>query len=309
VDENEVWQWLIGKFRKFDHQAPEADAAQKYLASQIEQHLGSRLRGQHLTVRMETDLKTRKVTLSFQPDTLPRIQSVVFTGNQAVSSDELNSALKTILANGEYTDRKFASAVEMNLRPVYEKHGFYRVAFAPQQPAWVESGVSVNVAITEKAPYRLGKVELIGENLPLDAMLSAAKFPKEKLANWQQIQEGVWEMEKVVKRTGFFDATASSERSYDDVAHVLDLRIRIDKGVLYRFGEVRISGLSPELQKRAREIWRPKAGDPYDYGYPNEFFQAFSRVADFRSFRKYDALAQKGPGDHVMDVSLIFEAR
>src|SRR5262249_47303870 len=161
-----------------------------------------------------------------------RIHSVVFTGNQAVSSEELNSALKTILANGEYTDRRFASAVEMNLRPVYEKHGFYRVAFTPQQPAWVESGVSVNVAITEGAPYRLGKVELIGEDLSLDAMLSAGKFPKEKLANWQQIQEGIWEMEKVVKRTGFLDATASPERSYDDVAHVLHLRVPIQKGPL-----------------------------------------------------------------------------
>jgi len=30
---------------------------------------------------------------------------------------------------------------------------------------------------------------------------------------------------------------------------------------------------------------------------------------DFRIFRKYDAVAQKGDGDHVMDITLLFEVR
>jgi len=39
-------------------------------------------------------------------------------------------------------------------------------------------------------------------------------------------------MEKVVKRTGFFEAAASPDRIFDDTAHVLDLKIRIAKGPL-----------------------------------------------------------------------------
>ena len=140
-------------------------------------------------------------------------------------------------------------------------------------------------------------------------MLAAAKFPTGELANWKLIQEGIWAMEKVVKRTGFLDARASADRTYDDTAHMLALRVRIAKGPLYHFGEIRITGLSPDLQERARRIWQPKAGDPYDYGYTSEFFQAFSRVVDFRAFRKYDAKATKGAGDHVMDINLVFEGR
>src|SRR5437763_830676 len=140
-------------------------------------------------------------------------------------------------------------------------------------------------------------------------MSSAAKFPRGRLANWKQIQEGIWEMEKVVKRTGFFEAAASPDRSYDDGAHVLELRIRVEKGPLYHFGEVRITGLSPDLVDRAKRLWKPKAGEPYDYAYPNDFFQAFSRTVDFRNYRKYDAVAHKGTGDHVMDINLVFEPR
>lgn len=309
ADEEEAWQWLSARFRPFDHQVPQVDAAQKFLAGEIERHIGSRMRGQHITVRMETDLRTLKLTLSFQPEVLPRVQSVAFTGNQAVTSSELAAVLNRVVANAEYTDRKFAAAVDLNLRPVYEEHGFYRVRFTPGAAQLSDAAVSLTVAITEGASYQLGKLEILGDNLPVDAMISAGKFPRGKLANWKQIQDGIWEMEKVVKRTGFFDATASPNRSYDDATHVLDLRIQMQKGPLYHFGEVRFSGLTPDLEGRAKRLWKAKPGDPYDYAYPNEFFRAFSRIVDFRSFRKYEAVVQKGTGDHVMDINLVFESR
>jgi outer membrane protein assembly factor BamA len=333
VDEGEVWRWLSTRFGRFDHQVPQVDAAQKFLAGEIERHIGALVsaqapqdsnnlaaagsfvrellkRGQHLTVRMETDLRTRKLTLSFQPEVLPRVQSVAFTGNQAIPSNELSSVLNRIVSDAEYTDRKFAAILELNLRPVYEERGFYRVKLTPAPAQWSDSGVSVTVAIAEGAPYQLGKVEMAGDDLPAGAMLAAGKFPRGKLANWKQIRDGILEIERVVRRAGYFEVTASADRSYDDVAHVLDLRIQVQKGPLYRFGEVRFTGLSPDLEGRARRLWKPKPGDPYDYAFPNDFFQEFSRIVDFSHFRKYEAVASpNGKGDHVMDMTLAFEAR
>ena len=309
ADENEAWRWLVSRFSTFDHRIPQADAAQKYLARQLEGHLADRLRGQPLTVRMETDLKTRKLVFSFQPEILPRIQSVTFAGNRAVASAELSSVLNRIVSNEEYTARRFATAVELNLRTLYEQRGLYRVRFTPGDLRWSESGVSLGVTVAEGEAYQLGQVELVGENLPVDAMLSAAKLPTGKLANWKLIQDGIWAMEKIVKRTGYFEVTAFSDRIYDDAAHMLGLRVRFAKGPLYHFGEIHIVGLSPNMQEQARRTWQPKPGDPYDYAYPNEFLQAFSRIVDLRNFRKYDAAPKKGAGDHVFDVNLVFEAR
>jgi outer membrane protein assembly factor BamA len=309
ADETEAWKWLVAKFHRFDHQVPQVDEAQKYLAREIEGHLASGMRSQHVTVRMEADLKTRRMTVSFQPEVLPRIQSVAFTGNRAIAAAELTSALSRVVTNEGYTERKFAGLVEMNLRPLYEQYGYYRVQFAPGGPQWTDTGVSLNLGIVEGPLYRLGKVELLGDNLPVDAMLSAAKFPSGECANWRQIQQGIWDMERVVKRTGFFEAAASPERSSDDALHLLDLHIRIAKGPLYHFGEVRIVGLSPDLQAKARKAWKPQFGDPFDFGYSNDFFQAFSRMVDLRAFRKYKAEARKAAGDHVMDIDLVFEPR
>jgi len=309
TDENEIWQWLSRRFGRFNRQVPQAEAAQRYLAHEIEQHLGDKMRDQHMTVRMETDLKTRALVLSFEPEVLPRVQSVAFSGNQAVPSADLASALNGVVLNSDYTSRRFASAVDLNLRPVYEEHGYYRVQFAPGGPEFKNGGVAVQLAIQEGAPYTLGKVDVDGTDLPADRMMSAAKLPIGELANWKQIQTGIWDMERVVKRTGFFEAVATPDRLYDDSAHILNLRVRIKKGPLYRFGEIRMTGLGAELETQARASWKPKSGDPYDYAYPSEFLRAFSRSADLRGFRKIDAKTRRGAVDHVMDIELVFEPR
>jgi outer membrane protein assembly factor BamA len=311
IDEKEAWQWLSARFQVFDRRVPGADPAQRFLAGEIEGHLGSKLRGKHLVARMESDLTKNEMMVSFQPEGLPAVRSVAFTGNQTVASGKLESALSPVLGNPgfRYTERKLTEAVELNLRPVYEEYGLYRVRFAPSEPRWVETGVDLTIAITEGSPYQLGKVEITGEDLPLEAMVSAAKFPKGKLANWKKIQESVWEMEKVLKRRGFLAVSSVFERSFDDAGRALDLRVKVSKGPVYRLGEVRVTGLSPELEGKARRVWKPKAGEPYDYAYPNDFFQEFSKTVDFGGFRKYKADMQMRANEPVIDINLVFERR
>lgn len=308
ADENETWQWLVSKFHRFDHEVPGVDEAQRYLARQLEQHFAGRLHGQALAIRMEADLDRRTTVLSFQPEVLPRIQSIAFTGNQAAPTAELNSVMNRVAANEGYTDRRFASLVDLNLRPVYEQRGLYRVRFASGAPQWSDAGVSVGVTITEGAPYQLGKVELVGEDLPAEVTVTAAKLPTGKLANWKLIQECLWDMEKAAKRKGFLEVATSPARLFDDAGQILNLRIRIDKGPLYHLGEVQFRGLSPDLQTRARQLWKPRPGDPFDPVYPSEFIQALSRVVDLGRYRKYDVATKKGSGDYVVDVSVVFEA-
>lgn len=309
VDEEEVWRWLGARFPSLKKQAPEAGAAQQFLAREIQQYAGAKLRGQKVTPRLESDLITRQMTISFQPETLPRIRSVSFSGNRSVAAAELSAALDRVLADKGYTPRSFASAVELNLRPVYEEHGLYRAQFAPGGPEWSGGDVALTVGITEGPAYQFGKVDVSGDALPVQKMLAEAKLPAGKLANWKQIQNGVWEMEKVVKRTGFFEASAVTERSFDDAARTLNLRVQVSKGPLFRFGQVRTSGLGPDLQKEALRLWRPKTGDPYDYAYASDFFQAFSRVLDFGRLQKWEAETKPGAGDHVVDITLVFVPR
>jgi outer membrane protein assembly factor BamA len=198
----------------------------------------------------------------------------------------------------------------------------YRVRF-PNIAAHLESDWSVSVLTTveEGAKYVLGDIQLVGDQLPVDAMLKAAKFRKGDPANWSEIQNSLWELEKPVKRLGYLNASAKPQRilrdnqrdnprdNQRDDQRVLDLRISMNLGPLYKFGQLQITGLTPNLEAQARKIWSLKTGDPFDYDYPKDFFRDFFRSVDSQQFNKFNVKMQKGAGENVMDFSLAFEPR
>jgi len=314
VNEDEVWGWLAARFPTLNHKVPANGAAQNFLGRKIEEHLGAALEGHHVSAKLKADvMHGGKSNVSFQPDPLPRIAAISFTGQSELTSEQLADLIPKDMREQGYTDRSFRQAVELNLRRAYEEHGMYRVRFpgitAQREPGWT---VSVTTSIEEGAKYTLGEVQVSGDNvlgdeLPIDAMLKAGKFRKGELANWTQIQNSIWELEKPVKRLGYFHAAATAQRIYHDDQHILDLKISMNLGPIHKFGQLQITGLPPDLEAQARKTWNLKAGDPFDYDYPRDFLQAFFRSVDSRQFKKYSVKLQPGAGDNVMDFALIFE--
>jgi outer membrane protein assembly factor BamA len=310
VDDAELWQWLASQYPAFNRKVPANDAAQEFLSKMLAEHSKTELEGQPVVTRMETDLVRHKIFVSFQLATLPRIYSMNFTGQHELTSDALGEILsKLIPADEGYIERHFRGVVEINLRRAYEEHGMYRVQFPKITPQKAAAGsVTVTTAIEEGPQYKLGDVNFVGDNLPVEVMLKAAKFKKGQIANWTEIQQGIWEAEKPVKRTGYFAASAHPERIFHDGQLVLDLRIPFSLGPLYHAGRLKIIGLTPEQEDKARKLWKLHPGDPYDYAYPDEFLKTFAQSVAPGQFKKFTSAAQK-QGDNVMDVTLLFEPR
>ncbi len=116
VEEGEIWKWLTAKFPLFDHNVPENDAAQQVVARQIEAHLGAKMHGEKIVVKMESDFTTRRSIISFQPEHLPRIGSMTFVGTREMTEDQAKAVMQKVTADRGYTDRSFRSLLENNLR-------------------------------------------------------------------------------------------------------------------------------------------------------------------------------------------------
>ena len=310
VDESELWGWIVSRYPTLNRKAPGNDAAQEFIARRIEEHLGNRLEGRHIAARRESDLQHRPL-VSFQPQTLAHLSAIEFSGNGEFNSEALTKIVKTVFADRGYTDRGFAEVVELNLRRAYEEHGMYRVRFpSVKGRALSASEIAASVVIEEGPKFTLGDVTFAGDNLPLDAISQAAHFPKGQVANWTQIQDAIWASEKPVKRTGYMNASAVPERLLKDgPPATLDVRIAYRLGPLYHFGVLKVSGLDSASEARARKLWRMNAGDPYDFMYVNDFLKELFKAIDSRQFKKVGAPAVKGIGDHVMDVTLVFEPK
>jgi len=311
VNEDEVWRWLAAQYPSLNHKVPANESGLRFVERKLEEHLGAELEGHHVSAKQESDIMHGgKTTISFQPDPLPRIAAMSFMGGSELTSTQLAGLIPKGVIDLGYTDRSFRQAVDLNLRRAYEERGMYRVRF-PSITAQRESGwsVSVSTSVEEGAKFTLGDVQVLGDKLPLDAMLKAAKFRKGEIANWTEIQNSIWELERPVKRLGYLHVAAKPERLFHDEQHVLDLKLSINLGPFYKFGQLQITGLTPGLEAQARKIWSLAPGDPFDYDYTKDFFQAFFHSVDSRQFKKFGAKMQPGSGENVMDFALVFEPR
>jgi outer membrane protein assembly factor BamA len=249
VDENEIWQWLTSRYPRFQRKVPSTGTAQQFLARQIEQHLGAKLEGQHLVVRLEADM-VRQMIVSFQPETLPTIDAINFTGQQEFSASELARIIEKLVLNEGYTDRRFRTYLEFNIRRVYEEHGMYRVQFPSIVARKTGAGtVAVTTVIEEGPKYTLGDVRFIGDNLPSSAMLRAANFKTGRVANWTDIQQGIWEAERLLRRAGYSEVAAIPERVFHDEQRILDVKISFRKKSART---IATTGTSPDFEARAQ---------------------------------------------------------
>jgi len=306
ADDKALWTYIETQFPAFQHRVPESDEADQYLARILERKLGQTLHGEKLVIRLERDVRGRAL-ISFQPEHLPRIAAMSFNGATLVPADDLNQLLQKLLGDEGYLDRHFRQLVEEAVRQEYWKHGLFKVQFPAIQAQFVNP-MTVNVAtnIVEGPQFKLADVQLVGDDLPADAMLNAAKFKKGEMANWTDIQQAIWRAEVPVKRTGYLDAQAQPERVLDDTNQTLLLKLSVRKGQLYHFGRVRFVGLSPELEAKASALWKMQTGEPFDFMYANEFLKAFSKVTDLRAFKKIQDKVEPGVGDHVRNLTVSF---
>ena len=312
LNEAETWDWLKTQYPNFDRKIPGAQGAQEYLAKTIEQHLGNKLHGQHLVARMEQDFTTNRSLVSLQPETLPKVTALSFTGQQEIPADKLQTILMGYAQTQGYTDRGFRQLVELNLRAAYEDHGMYRVKFPSIAIAFVDGNdpggdVSVAVSIEEGPKYTLGATTVSGDAPAPAELLQAAAFKSGELANWSEIQAGIYSSEKPLKQRGYLVAKIEPERAFDDQRHLLNLNLKVAPGPQFHFGDVHFQGLPPDMESKARGLWKMKAGDPFDPFYSSQFVADFSRKTDLRQFKKRSVKDVPGPGEHVRDVILRFE--
>ena len=311
IDESEAWVWLASRYASFNRKVPGNDAAWQFIAAKLEQHLGAKLEGQHLVARMEAELMPRRRTIvSFQPETLPRIASLAFSGEHELTAAELSSLVVQAVGDRGFIERHFREAIEMNLRPAYEKHGMYRVRFPSITVRKTSpSSVVVTTTVEEGPQYTLGDVQFVGERLPVDAMFQAAQFKKGEVANWAEIQRGIWDAERPVRRSGYMAARADPQRIFQDDRHVLDLRIPFVLGPLYRFGKLTVTGLTASTEEQMRKQWKLQPGDPFDPGYGRDFLNEWVRSVNDRTFKRFNVKTSNGSGPNVMDFELVFEPR
>jgi len=199
------------------------------------------------------------------------VEGVQFTDALARNDHGIQQRLSDLL--GKPFSRSAFELFEIEqVRPVYLGHAFLRVKFGPPSAGFtgdpnkpLPDKVLVVAPIDPGPAYTFGTISWTGNKAIPDGELDALiALSQGQVANGLRI-ELTWEhVTDAYARLGYLDAKVNPTPLYDDAAARVSFNVAITEGVQYRMGDLILTGLSLEGERRIRGAWRIPAGDVFN---------------------------------------------
>ncbi|HWR51135.1 MAG TPA: POTRA domain-containing protein [Bryobacteraceae bacterium] len=303
VDPARVWTWLAQNEPLVQPRGPTSNAALAFYQRAIERFLAEQGAPKQVTARLRTDPETGAVVAVFRPATLDRVTGVKFEGNSIIGARALEKAIEPAL-DMEYTGADFREMLDFNVRPLYEEQGRYALNYTRVE---MTAGV-VTVALEEGRAFQLGGIDVAGEKLPIapEVLAKLVRVPEGEPPNWKKIAQGAVAVEAALGRLGYLDANVQLDRRIDDQAGRIDIVLSVEKGQQYAFGSLRLDGLDPQSEARARSLWKLTPGSVMRLDYLDQYERLLMRDDAIR-FKRISRrhMARAGTGG-VADVTFTF---
>jgi outer membrane protein assembly factor BamA len=261
------------------------------------------------------------MVMQFRIDGVPlRVQSVQFGEPVAASSERLKDRMGD-LRGQPYS--LFAAEIFENehVRPLYATKGFLRAQIGPPQTQLIpdandpkQTAVAVSIPITPGPAYAWKGVSWQGNSAVQSSDLDAAVNLKPgEVADGMKIEAQWQKIESYYSQHGYLDLKLTPEPQFDDVAHQISYRVSISEGPQYRMGDMVITGLSLDAEKRLRQAWQIAPGQVFDDGYYELHVKILSKPSreifgDLPvHYNEFGHLLRPDTSRHTVDVLLDFK--
>ncbi len=247
---------------------------------------------------------TPELVLLFRPVIRPSIAQVKFTGNKALRQEELQTAIANVAVGTVYIEPRFQAFLENSVRPVYEAHGYVRVAFpkVTVEKATDVNGVIVTVQVDEGQVYKLLAVKApeTPELVKLSALKPGGVYDFNQVATARQKIVATWH------RRGYLHATTSVDKQINDKDHTVTLLLHVDSGPQYTFRTLTIQGLDLLSEPAVRKMWGMDEGHAFNVDYPDRFLKVVREEGILDNLGETKADSKVDEVAHVVDVTLVF---
>jgi outer membrane protein assembly factor BamA len=316
--DDEIERALKSSVVLFDGMAPQSGTVLDAMSSSLEELIAQR--GVHATVshNLVTGPDGKQLVQMFRIEgPVLRVQGVEFSDALATNDRAIQQSLAPII--GKPFSRSAFELFEFEqVRPVYLSHAFLRVKFSrplprftgnPNQP--LPDSVLVVAPIEPGPAYTWGGVTWSGNNLISSAELDKlAELKPGEIADGIKV-EGTWEhVRDAYARRGYLDANVNPAPQFDDAGARVRYAVSISEGPQYRMGDLVLSGLSLEAERRIRAAWNIAQGAVFD----KEVYEQFLSTGVTQAFRglpvhyqKIGRFLQEDPKSGKVDVLLDFQ--
>jgi outer membrane protein assembly factor BamA len=169
-------------------------------------------------------------------------------------------------------------AVEQ-IRPAYLQAGHLKITFGTPQaafpgaaPVGTQKSVTATLPVDPGPVYHFAGVTWAGNSaLSSTALNTLLHVALNDIADGMQIQAAWVNVSAAYAHIGYLDANIDPQATFDDASGKVTYAVRINEGPQYKMGELVVTGLSLEAEKRLRAAWAMQAGAIFDQTYFESF--------------------------------------
>lgn len=245
------------------------------------------------------------------------VEGVQFTDSLAQNDPGIKQRLSDLIGK-PFSRNSFALFEFEQVRPVYLGHAFLRVKFGapsagftgnPNKP--LPDRVLVVAPIDPGPTYTFGGVTWAGNTaIPSDELQKLVDLMPGQVANGNRI-ELTWEhVQDAYGKLGYLDVKLDPVPAYDDKSARVSFAVSITEGPQYHMGNLVLTGLSLEGERRIRTAWKIPAGAVFDKSAYEDFISSGIPRAFIGLPVHYDKIGrflQQDPKTLKVDVLIDFQ--
>lgn len=305
----------------FTGEAPGDGTMVDQIAAVIENLLAAKQIKGEVTHQLVASAVGQGMEMQFHLDGAPlRVQSLQFGDPLAANSERLKDRISD-LKGQPYSLLATEIFENEHIRPLYATKGYLRAQIGPPQTHLIpdvndpkETGVDLAIPIAPGAAYSWKGVSWQGNVAVLSSSLDEiVQMKPGDIADGNKIEDLWQKVEGQYGKRGYLDMKMTEEPTYDDAAHQISYRVNITEGPQYRMGDMIITGLSLDAEKRLRQAWQIAPGQVFDDGYYESHVKILSKPSrDIFGdlpvhYNEFGHLLRPDTARHTVDVLLDFK--
>jgi outer membrane protein insertion porin family len=306
----------------FDGGAPRGGSLIDEITAALSAKLASRGIKSNIEHTLLTEPSSDEEIMQFRQDDVNfTIASLSFGDSAGQNSEKLRDRMSDLVG------KKFSRfAIELfeaeQVRPIYLSTGRIHVKLgAPVVHLNSDAGQQGPSTVDVQIPIEPGQVFSLSSaawsgNMAIDvATLSRLVSVKPgDIADGMKLASGWQQIELEYGHRGYLDAKITPAPKFDDASSTVRYDVTIVEGPQYRMGELVITGLSLDAERRLRNAWRLAPGQVFDKTFLDSTLSKLEKptVAIFGELPVHYAqmghLLRTDPQSHVIDVLIDFRS-
>lgn len=206
------------------------------------------------------------------------------------------------------------------VRPIYISHGFLQMKFGEtgvtfpsdsKAPAADANKVTVTIPVEPGSAYNWNGITFKGNySVPSETLDELVKLQTGDVADGMKIEAGIEAARAIYSERGYLDAKIDAAPKFDEANKRVAYAVAVDEGPQYHMGQLILTGLSVDGEKRIRSAWQIPAGAVFDKNVYETFVDTGIRRAFAGSPFRYDKIGrflQQNSQEAKVDVLLDFQ--